>query len=217
MVQIHAWDDKFPARDRFLDRAVVPLNVTIKVFHVGATDGEMRISVVTIQTLERVNIILDQSFLVCTIDKVVLVQGIRHLILAKTKDGIDIAVWLESGRPNARTIIFNSVYIDELLLIHADCGVYITITKAPRIFNLVARPLEANAIELLRHSQVGESLRIGWIEKRSCIFPTNPIVLEGRADRSGCVKDASTYPVKHCVGTRISATDLTRHGVHIVV
>ncbi len=52
----------------------------------------MCISVVTVQTLERVDIVLDESLLVGAINEVVLVQGIAFLILAKTKDGIDISI-----------------------------------------------------------------------------------------------------------------------------
>ena len=126
----------------------------------------MSIPVVTVQTLERVDIVLNESLLVGAIYKIVLIQGIWLLILAKTKDGINITIWLEGRVPNASTIRINLVWIDELLVIHADCRVYVAIAKAPRIFNLVTRPLEANAPELFRHAQVGESVRIWRLVER---------------------------------------------------
>lgn len=137
------------------------------------------------------------------------------MILAETKDGIDIIEGLERRIPDACTIRINAVYIDELLLIHANCGVHVTIAEAPRIFNLVTRPLEANAPELFGHTQVGERVRIGRIVKLCCKKPTCISILEGRADRSCSIKDASTFIINHYVA--IGATDCARHGVHVVV
>ncbi len=137
------------------------------------------------------------------------------MILAETKDGINIIKGLERRIPNACPIRINAVYIDELLLFHANCGVHVTIAEAPSIFNLVTRPLEANAPELFRHTQVGESVRIGRLVKLCCKRTTRVSILESRADRSCSVKDASTLIINHC--SAIGATDCARHSVHVVV